>query len=255
MRPRVIRRLLSSLCLALACVAPTPTAHAQATYTIGVEALYFTPIASGVGGEYVGFARELLDAFAAHQGVAFEYKTYPVKRLYLMFFETGALDLKFPDNPYWNAHLREDAAISYSQPVVEYIDGVMVRPEHVGRGVEAIRTLGVIGGFTPWEYLDRIDTGTILVDDSSDKQPLLHKVLAGRLDGAYSNVDVGRHVLRAMGKPDALVFDPDLPHTRSHYHLSSIEHPELIEAFDAFLHEEAALVERLKDKHQVRLEY
>ena len=75
------------------------------------------------------------------------------------------------------------------------------------------------------------------------------------MDGGYANIAVVRYQLEKMGKdPLALVFDPNLPHTRDSYRVSTIKHPKLIEEFDLFLNQERHLVEQLKQKFKLETE-
>jgi hypothetical protein len=56
--------------------------------------------------------------------------------------------------------------------------------------------------------------------------------------------------LARQGRPDALVAEPRLLALNdSHYYLSSIRHPELIQRFDAFLRSEQRAVAALKAKY------
>ncbi len=91
----------------------------------------YLPYSQYNNGRYSGFNRELLDLFAYYYKYHFTYEAYPIKRLYKKF-TTGRIDLKYPDNAYWSAHLKKKLPIKYSTPVVTYIDGVMVRPKKKG---------------------------------------------------------------------------------------------------------------------------
>lgn len=75
--------------------------------------------------------------FAAEKGYQFAYVALPVKRLFVEF-SNGVGDFKYPDNPQWALHIKKDAPIVYSEPVVEYVNGVMVPPDAKGTGVDAI---------------------------------------------------------------------------------------------------------------------
>ncbi len=58
--------------------------------------------------------------------------------------------------------------------------------------------------------------------------------------------------LRSNGMDsNALVFDRNLAYQDDHYFLSSIQHPELIEQFDAFLSSQAEQVQALKARHGI----
>ena len=116
-----------------------------------------------------------------------------------------------------------------------------------------MKSLGTVRGFTPWDYLDLIKSGKIKVQESNNFNSLIQKALMKRVEGAYINIAVGRHHLaKEMKKPGALVFDPGLPHTKSEYKLSTINHPEVLGEFNQFMKENKALVDRLKAKYRLR---
>ncbi|SDP95947.1 substrate-binding periplasmic protein [Ectopseudomonas guguanensis] len=235
--------LLLSLCLF---VLP---AVAQEEIRVGVELQPYQPYSDVQGGEYRGYARELLDAFAAEYGYQFVYTPLPVRRL-LSDFLAGRVDLKFPDHPQWNADQKAGHAVRYSRPAAPYIDGVLVKPQYLGQGKQRIALLGTQNGFTPWPYLAEIQAGHIKLIQANQIESLLMMAASDRVDAVYLNPRVVTHQLRQMRlAPDALVFDPQLAHVEDHYYLSSIRHPELIEAFDRFLEQRAELVTTLRLRH------
>ncbi|MBF0207971.1 MAG: transporter substrate-binding domain-containing protein [Oligoflexia bacterium] len=223
-------------------------------YLVGVEELSYFPHYSSDNGNYGGFARDLLDAFAKYKGISFKYEIRPLKRLFGDFLDEQ-LDFKYPDNPYWQADLKKEKnkKVIYSDPIVDYIDGVVVLPENKGAGIKKLKLLGIVGGFTAWNYLAQIKSGEVKVEDSVTSDALLKKVIAKRNDGAYANVAVAKYQLeKVLNQPNALVFDPDLPHTKSSYLLSTIKHPGLMEDFNKFLKEKKDLVDEIKKKYQVQ---
>lgn len=230
--------------------AASASASAQ-TYVVGVENIDYLPQYAYKDGEYGGFARALLDAFAADKGYKFEYRALPVARLFAEFVGLD-VDLKYPDNVKWSADLKSKATVVYSDPVVNYIDGVNLPPDRVGKGVENLKVLGAVRGFTPWDWLDAVKSGAVKLQENNSFSAMLETALAGRVDGAYGNVAVAANVLENnLKQPGALVFDAGLPHTRSHYHLSSIKHPPLIAEFNAWMKANAAAVSALKAKYEV----
>jgi polar amino acid transport system substrate-binding protein len=52
----------------------------------------------GIGGNYAGYARDVLDTFAAQYGHTFSYKPMPVARLWDEYLVQKSVDIKFPDN-------------------------------------------------------------------------------------------------------------------------------------------------------------
>jgi ABC-type amino acid transport substrate-binding protein len=241
---------MKSLFTLLLCVGLcTAHVHAQEVFHVGVELQPYPPYSDVQDGVYQGYARDLLDAFAAHKGYQFVYVALPVRRLLNDFLEQR-VDFKYPDHPQWNASQKAGHLIHYSQPTVPYIDGVLVKPEHLGRSQAEIALLGTQNGFTPWPYLKPIRSGHIKVILANQVDSLLRMALSDRIDGAYLNPKVVAYRLRQLNLPaDALVFDPQLDHVEDYYYLSSIQHPELIGEFDRFLSEQAELVMQIRVRH------
>lgn len=230
-----------------------PTVSANKIYVVGVQNFsQYYPYSSYQDQVYKGFNRELLDAFARKHNYQFKYQALPIKRLYRRFVDEK-LDLKYPDSPKWSPDVKAGKEVIYSEPVVHYIDGVMVLNDRVNTGVGNLKRLGMIAGFTPWPYLDAIDNKQIEIDESYKYDYLLMKIISGRVDGGYSNIAVSQFYLNQMGMAeDTLVFDDSLPHSSGTRHLSSIKHPELIDQFNAFLIEEAEWVNKLKKRYQLQ---
>jgi len=214
---------------------------------VGVEELDYLPAYGMQDGTYRGAARDILDAFAAAKGYRLSYKPLPIKRLFAELL-SGGVDLKFPDNPFWAANLKNGQSLAYSKPVIRYIDGVMVRPGDKGRGLAEFRTLGTVAGFTPFAWLDEIKAGRVQVKENPRMDLLVRQVLLDRLDGAYASVAVVNRQLDEMGRPGGLVFDPSLPHSRDAYMLSSQSRPELVAEFDAWMAANLVQVQQIKDR-------
>ncbi|MGG5870202.1 substrate-binding periplasmic protein [Pseudomonas peli] len=234
----------------LACLLLQLLSPAQAeTFKIGVELQPYMPYSNVQDGQYLGYGRDLLDAFAAHQGHEFIYQPLPVRRL-LSDFLNGRVDFKYPDNPRWNADIKRNYKLHFSQAAAPAIDGVLVKPQFLGKGKERLRRLGTQRGFTPWPYLNDIKAGKILLIQANQIDSLLAMAMSDRVDGVYLNPQVVRHQLyNSAGS--GLVFDPSLAYQDDHYFLSSIKHPEVIKQFDAFLTSQAELVQTLKDRHGI----
>ena len=222
-------------------------------YVIGVEQLEYYPIYAQREGEYAGFARELLDQFAKSRDYTFEYKAVPVKRLFNDFL-AGKFDLKFPDSAYWQSEMKQGKNVIYSDPVLEYIDGVLVAPTEIGKGKEQLKNLGVPRGFTPWEYLNDVENKAITITEGNSLKNLVKMAETKRIDGVYFSIIVAKYFLEhTQFASDALVFDKTLPHTRSTYHLSSVKHPKVVAEFNAFMKANFAKIEALKAKYNVTL--
>lgn len=237
-------RVLGVLVL-LALIAGTPVLAAE-RYVVGVENIDYRPYQAGHTGVFEGFGRELLDAFAAEAGIVFEYRPLPPPRLLASLLQ-DRVDFKYPDDPGWAPEARAGQVIHYSQPIVAYLDGTLVRPERLEQPASMLRVLGTVVGFTPLAWRESLDSGAVTLRENADFGALFQQVLSERVDGAYANVAVARdQSQRLLGRPDALVFDRRLPSARGDYRLSTRRHPEVIERFDRWLVEHADRVSELK---------
>lgn len=244
--------IIISLCLALVWCCP---AHAGAReLVVGVENQNYRPYYWTEDGQYHSPARDILDAFARQQGLRLTYAPLPINRLYKRFLD-GGLDFKFPDAPEWKSELKQGKTIAYSDPVLPFVDGVMVRPERKGQGPGQLKVLGTMLGFTPWAYLDQAKAGKVRLTENASLGGLLEQVIMGRVDGAYVNPVVANHHMRAvLGKAGELVFDPGLPHLESAYMLSSLKHPEVVEAFNLFMKTHKEMVAKVKKRYKLSLQ-
>ena len=249
-----MRKKFTELFIILLCLIPYQLAVAgeQKVFTVLVQDYEeLPPYSQYKNGEFSGFNREVLDLFATSQGYQFSYVAYPVKRLFHEFVQ-GTGDFKYPENPKWASHIKKEANISYSDPVVEYINGVMVLPENKGNGLQSIKKLGLVAGWTPIGYVEEKNSGAIKIFENNSYEGLLKQAMLGRIDGAYSNVATSRYYLTQIIKQaDALVFDPDLPHVRDQRSLASIKHPEIIKEFNAFLKSHRDVIGQLKTQYRV----
>ncbi|NNN27238.1 substrate-binding periplasmic protein [Pseudomonas nitroreducens] len=245
---------LKAFCWALASIlSPVISAPVVAqTYVVGVENLPFAPhYSTDAQGNYQGFARDVLDLFASSSGITLEYRPLPVDAL-LPALLSGEVDLKYPDNPDWAPEQKAGKTLRYSQPVTQYVDGVLVAPERLGQGIGALKRLALVEGWTPRSYEAPIQAGQISLAPSADLRQMVHTALKRQADGAYFNVVVATYYLdNIRAKPGALVFDPSLPHTRSAFHLSTVRQGDLIQRFDRFLVDHAKEVAALKAKYGV----
>ncbi len=224
---------------------------ADRIYTVGVENLDYYPVYAVKDGHYSGYAREVLDAFAKERGYRFEYKPFPVNRLFATFFQ-GQVDFKFPDNPYWQSDLRTGKNVVYSGSVVTYVDGALVRPELKDATPDKIKTLGTVAGFTPWAWLERIKSKQVTLRENTSFTALAQQVAAKRVDAAYASVAVLNYQLdNVLKMPGALVFNSKLPHSRDSYFLSTLKYPEVIAEFDAWQKNHQDFIHALKKKHGV----
>ncbi|MDT8991092.1 transporter substrate-binding domain-containing protein [Curvibacter sp. APW13] len=243
-----MKRVLTivSLCAALT----APSGHA-ASFTVGVEANDYMPISKGEGGNYSGYARDVLDAFAAKYGHTFSYKPYPVNRLFDEFAVQKSLDFKFPDNPYWAGDAKKGLSITYSKGVVAVTEGLLVLPTNKGK-LSSVSKIATLRGFTPFPYLDQIKSKKVAVTEVNAAEAAIKLGEAGRVDGVYLGTLAANYIMaETLKQPGVLVFDPALPNSTNDFSLSTLSHPEVIKQLDEFLAKEKDLIGKLKAKYKI----
>lgn len=219
---------------------------------IGVENIDYFPIYQYSEDRYTGAAADIFNRFAQLNGHTITYRAFPLARLNT-YYLNGTIDFRFPDNTLWLQKPKKGYDIHYSSAVIDFIDGVMVKPENLGKGASSLKQLGIVRGFTPWDYLDDIKAGSILLNETNSILSLLKLTSLQRYDGAYINIDIARHhQTNALNSSAQLVFDPELPYTQSSYSLSSYKYPNVIEQFNRFLIEQKDWIKTVKEKYQVR---
>ena len=243
MKPLLCCWLLSSL---------LPCAAYAETYVVGVENSEFLPYSRvDAQGQYGGYARELLDRFASRAGVTFVYRPIAPAELLDELLE-GGVDFKYPDSAAWGAQARAGKPLLYSASTADYIDGVLVAPLRHGKGLEPLKHLAVVGGWTPQHYDEAIASGRMTRLDSKNLPAMIRSAVKKQADGAYYNVEVALYALNHSSKlTNALQFDAGLPYSRGTYHLSTLKHPALLKRFDQFLADPASDVQGLKAKYRV----
>ncbi len=228
-----------------------PSYAKSAEFVMGVEDISYLPYYSVDNGEYNGYSRTLLDAFARDKGHHITYLPLPVERLFHSLLN-GSIDFKYPDNQEWRRELKANADIHYSEPVAHFTDGVMVAPKRLQDPIDSFRRIGTIRGFTPWTLLDRVNSGKVVISENNSISGLLRQVIASRVDGAYINIAVARYQLKdILGQKDALIFDKNLPSTNAAYLVSTIKHPDILLELNAWMEKNKSFVSDLQKKFDI----
>lgn len=184
---------------------------------------------------YAGAARDILDLFSSTINKRSEYQPMAVPRLFHEFVE-GRVDLKFPDNPLWSASLKSDVKVFYSDPVFNINDTLLVlKQESEEIPAEDIMYVGTILGFsTPGIEKNVANKEFELVKVNKIEQ-LIHMLASNRIQALFFNEKVALNLSQKLYPLKQLTGHSNYPSFHYSYHLSSIEHPELIQSFNKFL--------------------
>ena len=218
---------------------------------IGVEKFDYFPISAVKADHYVGYSRDLLDAFAKQYQHNLSFKAFSVNNLYAAF-KSGKVDFKFPDNPHWALDFKKDLNITYSAAALTSIDGVLVLPKN--RGQFKLKRLGSISGFTRSAFTEQIKKGSIIGYEHENIVGLVKLIQKDLIDGIYSNIFVTRNFLQGSKYgANFLVFDNTLAFEETDFNLSSMSQPEVIQQFNEFLLSHRAWIKKLKIEYGLML--
>lgn len=245
----VCRRVLLAILSSVMTFTGAAGSEKEAAIRVGVEPIMYLPHYGLDNGEYVGFAREVLDQFAQDAGLELEYHPIPVRRL-MGALLSGDVDLKYPDNPSWSREMKM-GKVHYSQPVVEYVDGLSVKAATPDREVKMV---GIVIGFTPTGLEDRVFRKEIDLLEVGTLTSLIQMTDLERVDAAYGNLAVVQYLSRhVLAMPGALVPASHLPVYKGQYHLSSVSRPDLVKRFDQWLTDSPEKLQELKMKFDLSL--
>ncbi len=239
--------------LLITCVLVFSTFALGDKYSIGVENVPYLPHYSIENNKYVGFSREVFDAFSLKTGILFDYHPMPIYRLNNLFINKE-LDFLYPHNPDWQSEEMKTISIYYSEPAIDYVlDGLVVLAKNKGMGIGGLKRIGTILGYTAPPYEKFFSDKTMIKDENPIFTGLLRQVISGRVDAAYVTIDSSFYLLKDMAIPPdkTLAYDPDLPSEISKHFLATIKHPKVIEVFNKFLIDEKEAIEQLRKKHGI----
>ena len=203
------------------------------TYTIGVEDHDYLPHYN-FNGKRCGPLCNALEAFAAQQGIDFEYVSLPVKRA-KSWYSFEKLDFKLPDNPYWGDSGTDNPV--FSDPIVWVNTATVVLKKNQTMNPKTFKLVAIFDGFIPHEHWQqKIDAGDVLLVEAPSTKLLTQYLFKGLVDGVNSDLETLQYQAAELGyNPDDLVISEILPQKTFAYSLSTIKHPQVIEKFNVFL--------------------
>jgi ABC-type amino acid transport substrate-binding protein len=219
--------------------------------TVGTENIDYFPHYRFDGGDDQGYIWAVLQAFAKQSGHTMVYVAYPIKRLHQELLDNN-IDFLYPDNPKWISADRQQQSKYFSKPIITAFGSTVVLPERVNQGLKNFKSLAVPHGFTSIMYASLIAQRKVSLLEVPDAISALQMVLKGRVDGADVELNVAQHLLEQLAQPYALVFDPSLPFDPVTFHLSTIEHPDIIKQLDDFIDNNQVLISKLKAQYQLK---
>lgn len=227
-------------------------------YVVGVENIEYLPFydGSGVNGSsYDGFSRSLLEMFAKHHNLQFEFYTLPIPRLYKEFVEHQHVDFKYPDNPNWNTSYKNKYQndIKYSQPSIVPHTGIASLKQNIA--LNECENIGKVRGFTLQGFKSLVERPSVKVLESENVVEMIYLLYKERVDCIYISHNVLKYNINEFFDVKVPVyFQHQLPVGKQAYLLSTINHPKILAKFDVFLKNNQKKINLLKLKHQIIIE-
>ena len=203
------------------------------------------------GGPNEIFFQDFIKAFGEKYNYEIVIKERPVKRLIAEFVNLK-FDIKYPDHPKWSEEARKGVNVVYSDPVISYREGVLVLPENLGKGMNNLKRLSVMRGFSPWPYRYQVKSGSLALTESPNYETAIRMTHLGRADGSYLSRAAADYTQNQLKLKKMLVFDQSLPNISDVYYVSTIKHPEVLKQINRFMKDEKVLVDKLKMKYGVQ---
>jgi len=233
--------------------------HAEQQLTIGVEEINYFPYYTLEDGVYRGFLRDIMDTFAKQHNYKIHYMAHsPAELTNALIKDT--VGFAMPDNDYWSADKKKGQTIIYSDPIVTYTDGAFVKKRFVGASIDRIKKIGIISGFNPYPYYERIEQNKLKAIKYKTISEVISGLITDEVDAIYFNKLMTIHYLFNMNLETLaqypptdhyIDFDPNLPHINSTFKLSTIKHQDVVDKLNTYLQENWKNISALRARYNI----
>jgi hypothetical protein len=221
--------------------------------TLGVEATNYSPYYYlSDEQKYQGAAREIFDLFSEVNQLKVSYDPMPVPRLFNEFVN-GNIDLKFPDNPLWSNSLKTEVKVFYSKAVFNVNESLLIlKQKNTEITKEKIKKVGTILGFSLPGIAKPVANKEFETVKTKGIEQLIHMLVSERVQGVYFNESVALDIAKKLYPETQLSTHSQYPPFQYAYHLSSINHPELITQFNQFLTSHSKQVASIRNRYGLK---
>jgi len=204
-------------------------------YTIGVQAIDYTPHYNFVTENKENLFIEFVDWLSQKTGCDFQIKPLPIKRLKLAFEQQNDIDFIYPDNPNWHDNTSNvtDKRI-YSLPIAKALGGTMVKEANKKVLLNEFELLAFPRGFTPVAWLSLHQEYEIKFREVTDAKAALLMVQSSRVDGADIEYNVAQYIIKKYNL-SSMVLAENLPFTPTDFHLATLTQPVMMKVINTLL--------------------
>lgn len=237
---RISLRLITAIALFFSStlVLALQSDNKKAAAIIGVEAINYCPILCFEGKQNTGLLIELLDKISSNSGISYTLQPYAIQRLKQQF-KSGAIHVKFPDNPTWSKSKPEH----FSLAIIPYRDAFFSLQNPDNSEKSMIKSVAIPTGF----YLPKSIRKDIKVIEATSIKTMFNMLQYGRVDAVYLHHLVAQNFAKEHGHK--IIERTDYPADNSHFHFRSINNPEFLVQINQLIQEEPEFLERLLLKY------
>jgi hypothetical protein len=204
-------------------------------YTIGVQAIDYTPHYNFVTNNRENFFNEFVTWLSQKTGCEFQIKPLPIKRLKLAFEQKNDIDFIYPDNPNWHGNSSNVSNKRiYSQPIAKALGGTMVKEANKKVTLSGFEFLAFPRGFTPVAWLSLQPQYQIKFREVTDAKAALLMVQSNRVDGADIEYNVAQYIIKKYNLSSIVLAD-NLPFTPTDFHLATLTQPDMIQIINTLI--------------------
>jgi len=216
-------------------------------FVVGVEDVAYYPYFDFTTSK-TSFSKSVLDKFAADTGHSISYVPLPIKQFSKWLYESN-VDFKFPDNQRWQDASESDSRATYFSDGILYMRaGTVVLAKNKDKPATFFKSLGMITGFYPTLWLEKIANKQVnILDDTSPKVLVTHLV-NGIVDGIDIDIAVANHYLKELNINQQLAYSSQLAQEVFSHQLSTLKYPETIKQFNQWLADNQQYINTLKQQ-------
>ncbi|WP_448550368.1 hypothetical protein [Thalassotalea fusca] len=235
--------------MALLLGSSTAYACKKESYTIGVQAIDYSPHYNFVDENRTSYFTDYVKWLNKHHPCQFKVVSLPIKRLNY-FFEQGEIDFIYPDNPNWHDQVTANSRI-YSQPLVTALGGTMVNLLDEYITMKDFKRLAFPRGFTPIAWLPIQAEYLIEFSETNSAKAALLMVQAGRAQGADVEWNVANYLIQQHSL-EPMALGKYLPFTPTEFHIATLNHKSRLTEINQLMHNNREQLDALKRKLNIQ---
>jgi hypothetical protein len=206
-------------------------------YTIGVQAIDYTPHYNFGSDNRANFFNEFVTWLSQKTGCEFQIKPLPIKRLKLAFEQKNDIDFIYPDNPNWHDNTNINNVYQkriFSQPIAIALGGTIVKESNKKVSLGEFEFLAFPRGFTPVAWLALQQKYEIKFREVTDAKAALLMVQSNRVDGADIEYNVAQYIIKKYNL-SSMVLAKNLPFTPTDFHLATLTQPGMMKKINTLI--------------------